>query len=119
MLVQEGIYLFKFWLNVGRAEQLRRFLRREASPLKQWKLSRIDVQGLEKWDDYTVAIGETLGFSHTVDAPWTVIRSDDKRRARIEALRHVLARVDYAGKDAAAVGDADARICGGPEIWDG
>ena len=119
MLVQEGIYLFKFWLNVGRAEQLRRFLSRERSPLKQWKLSHIDVEGLKKWDAYSTAIGETLGFSHTVDAPWTVIRADDKRRARIETLRHVLGHVDYAGKDARAVGTADTLVCGGPEIWDG
>ncbi|WP_296764687.1 polyphosphate kinase 2 [Sediminimonas sp.] len=119
MLVQEGIHLFKFWLNVSRAEQLRRFLERERSPLKQWKLSWIDVEGLKKWDAYTTAIGETLTFSHTVDAPWTVIRSDDKRRARIEALRHVLSHIDYAGKDPEAVGTADSRVCGGPEIWDG
>jgi polyphosphate kinase 2 len=119
MLVEEGIRLFKFWLNVGRAEQLRRFLRRESDPLKQWKLSRIDVEGLRKWDAYTAAIGETLTFSHTVDAPWTVIRSDDKRRARVEALRHVLGHVDYARKSAEALGRPDAAVCAGPEIWDG
>jgi len=119
MLVDEGIRLFKFWLNVGRAEQLRRFLRRERDPLKQWKLSRIDVEGLYKWDGYTAAIGETLTFSHTADAPWTVIRSDDKRRARLEALRHVLDGIDYARKSPAALGRPDHRVCAGPEIWDG
>jgi len=118
MIVDEGIHLFKFWLNVGRAEQLRRFLKRESDPLKQWKLSWIDVEGLKKWDDYTAAIGETLTFSHTVDAPWTVIRSDDKRRARLEAIRHVLRSIEYSRKTPKAVGKPDPAICAGPEIWD-
>ncbi len=119
MLVSDGITLVKFWLNVGRAEQLRRFLIREADPLKQWKLSRIDVDGLKKWDAYTAAIGETLERTHTEVAPWTVIRSDDKRRARLEAIRHVLSRLDYAGKDHKALGQPDTKICGGPDIWSG
>ena len=117
MLVDEGIHLFKLWLNVGRAEQLRRFLAREASPLKQWKLSWIDVEGLKKWDDYTEAISETFERSHTGHAPWTVIRSDDKRRARLAGIRTALAAIDYDGKDAKAVGQIDAAICGGPDIW--
>ena len=119
MLVDEGILLFKFWLNVGRGEQLRRFLDREASPLKQWKLSRIDVEGLAKWDDYSAAISETLQRSHTPHAPWTVVRSDDKRRARLETLRHLLLNVDYANKDIRALGTPDSAVCGGPDIWDG
>lgn len=119
MLVNDGITLVKFWLNVGRAEQLRRFLKRESDPLKQWKLSWIDVEGLKKWDEYTQAIGETLERTHTEVAPWTIIRSDDKRRARLEAIRHLLGRVDYARKDPQAVGKPDAKICGGPEIWSG
>ncbi len=118
MLADEGIHLFKFWLNVGRAEQLRRFLKREGDPLKQWKLSRIDVEGLHRWDAYTAAIGETLDRSHSAHAPWTVIRSDDKRRARTEAIRHVLRHIDYAGKDAGAIGRPDEQVCGGPDIWD-
>ena len=118
MLVDEGIYLFKFWLNVGRAEQLRRFLKREDSPLKQWKLSRIDVEGLKKWDDYSAAISETLERSHTDHAPWTIIRSDDKRRARVEAIRHVLRNIDYTRKDKKSVGKPDKEVCGGPDIWD-
>ncbi|GAW33886.1 polyphosphate kinase 2 [Roseovarius sp. A-2] len=119
MLVDEGIHLFKFWLNVGRAEQLRRFLKREQSPLKQWKLSRIDVEGLRKWDAYSAAIEETLARSHSSHAPWTVIRSDDKRRARLAAIRQVLSSLDYARKDPRAVGTCDAGIAGGPEIWNG
>src|SRR6056297_278118 len=116
MLVDEGIYVFKFWLNVGRAEQLRRFLKREGDPLKQWKLSRIDVEGLRKWADYTHAIGETLFRSHSDPAPWTVIRSDDKRRARVEAIRRVLSAIDYDRKDEKAIGAQDQAVCGGPEI---
>ncbi len=119
MLVNDGIVLVKFWLNVGRAEQLRRFLKREGDLLKQWKLSRIDVEGLKMWDAYTTAIGETLERTHTETAPWTIIRSDDKRRARLEAIRHVLSRLDYPQKDAKALGKADPEICGGPEIWSG
>jgi len=117
MLVDEGIYLFKFWLNVGRAEQLRRFRDREQSPLKHWKLSWIDVEGLKKWDAYSSAIGETLERSHTDHAPWTVIRSDDKRRARLAAIRSVLSKIDYAHKDTKALGEIDTAICGGPDIW--
>lgn len=119
MLTEAGIHLFKFWLNVGRAEQLRRFLGRERDPLKQWKLSRIDVEGLRKWEEYSAAISETLERTHTGHAPWTVIRSDDKRRARIAALRHVLSHMSYARKDMAAIGKPDPCICAGPEIWDG
>ena len=119
MLVDEGIILVKFWLNVGRAEQLRRFLSRESDPLKQWKLSWIDVEGLKKWDDYTAAIAETLDRSDSAAAPWTVIRSDDKRRARLAAIRHVLGRIDYARKDTSAIGTQDSKICGGADVWNG
>ncbi|MFZ5751308.1 MAG: polyphosphate kinase 2 [Pseudomonadota bacterium] len=119
MLVDEGIILVKLWLSVGRAEQLRRFLARERDPLKQWKLSWIDVEGLKKWDDYTQAIAETLAASHSDTAPWTVIRSDDKARARIAAIQTVLGRIDYAGKDARAIGTPDPLICGGPDLLDG
>ena len=118
MLVDDGIHLFKFWLNVGRGEQLRRMLARESDPLKQWKLSMIDVKGLAKWDEYSTAISETLTRSHSVAAPWTIIRSDDKRRARLNAIRTVLHEFDYARKNEKAIGALDAQICGGPDIWD-
>ncbi len=117
MIVSEGITFVKIWLNVGRAEQLRRFLARETDPLKQWKLSRIDVDGLAKWDDYSAAIRETLDRSHSPAAPWTVIRSDDKYRARLAAIRAVLSRGDYPGKSDLAL--PDPRIAGGPDIWHG
>ncbi|MFP7570672.1 polyphosphate kinase 2 [Marivita sp. S2033] len=118
MLVDDGIRLFKIWLNVGRAEQLRRFLARERDPLKQWKLSWIDVEGLKRWDAYSAAIEETFERTHTSHAPWTVIRSDDKRRARINAIRSVLTQLDYSRKAPKAVGTIDDSICGGPDIWD-
>lgn len=118
MLVNDGIQLFKLWLNVGRAEQLRRFLDREGDPLKQWKLSWIDVEGLKKWDAYSTAIQETLERSDSAEAPWTVVRSDDKRRARINAIRSVLTHLDYAGKDSKKLGELDPKIAGGPALWD-
>ena len=118
MIVDEGIHLFKLWLNVGRAEQLQRFLDREADPLKHWKLSKIDVDGLPRWDAYSQAIAETLHRSHSDTAPWTVIRSDDKKRARLQAIRHVLSAIPYADKDEKALSPRDPSICGGPGIWD-
>jgi polyphosphate kinase 2 len=118
MLVDEGIHLTKLWLNVGRAEQLRRFLKRESDPLKQWKLSSIDVEGLSRWDAYSEAIAETLTVGHSAHAPWHVVRSDDKRRARIAGIRAVLSRIDYAGKTPKIACAPDPKICGGPEIWD-
>ena len=117
MITSDGVHLFKFWLNVGREEQLRRFLGRESDPLKQWKLSWIDVEGLKKWDEYSAAIAETLERSHSDVAPWTIIRSDDKRRARLNAIRTVLHALDYTNKDPKAIGDIDTAICGGPDIW--
>ncbi len=117
MLVDEGIVLVKLWLNVGRAEQLRRMLAREKDPLKQWKLSPIDVDGLAKWDAYSAAIKETLTRGHGKAAPWTVIRSDDKKRARIAAVQTVLHAVDFAGKDVKKIGAIDPLICGGPQLW--
>ncbi|WP_299725553.1 polyphosphate kinase 2 [uncultured Tateyamaria sp.] len=118
MLVNDGIHVFKFWLNVCRAEQLRRIMARERDPLKQWKLSWIDVEGLQKWDAYTDAIRETLTLTHSEHAPWTIVRSDDKKRARLNAIRTVLHGLDYTNKDAQAIGKIEKDICGGPDIWD-
>lgn len=114
MITNDGIRLFKIWLNVGQATQLKRFLDRENDPLKQWKLSWIDVKGLSKWDAYTHAINETLTRTHADFAPWTVVRSDDKKRARVNAIRSVLQHLDYPGKD---IGEIDNKIAGGPDIW--
>jgi polyphosphate kinase len=116
MIFDEGIILVKLWLDVGRAEQLKRFMDRESDPLKQWKLSQIDIDGLAKWDEYTAAIDETLKRSHFKHAPWTVILSDDKMRARIAAIQSILGAVDFVGKDAKAIGKIDTKICGAPKL---
>ncbi|MGB0799849.1 MAG: polyphosphate kinase 2, partial [Planktomarina sp.] len=118
MLADDGIALHKIWLNVGRATQLQRFMARENDPLKQWKLSWIDVEGLNRWDSYTDAISQTLTTTNTDVCPWTVIRSDDKRRARLNAIRSVLKKFEYAGRDDAALGDIDPRVAGDIGIWD-
>ncbi|AXI46815.1 polyphosphate kinase 2 [Sulfitobacter sp. SK012] len=118
MLVEDGVHVFKFWLNVCQPEQLRRMLARESDPLKQWKLSSIDVQGLSKWQAYTNAIQETLERTHTDIAPWTVVRSDDKRRARLNTIRTVLHTFDYDLKNVRAIGEVETQICGGPDVWD-
>lgn len=114
MLVEEGIIFRKIWLEVGQAEQLKRFLAREQDPLKQWKLSSIDIDGLKKWDAYCTAIDETMERSNFGFAPWTVILSDDKKRARIAAVQTILGSVDYKGRDLAVIGTPDPAICGGP-----
>ncbi len=116
MIVDEGITLIKLWLEVGQAEQLKRFLDREQDPLKQWKLSSIDIDGLSKWDAYSAAIAETMQISDFKDAPWTVILSDDKLRTRIAAIQTLLHAMDYKGKDAGAIGQIDAKICGGVKL---
>lgn len=116
LLVDDGIIFLKIWLEVGQAEQLKRFLAREQDPLKQWKLSPIDIDGLGKWDDYCAAIDETMTRSHFSFAPWTVILSDDKKRARIAAVQTILRAIDYNGRDMAVIGTPDPAICGGPDL---
>ena len=116
MITDEGIIMVKLWLEVDRAEQLKRFLDREGDPMKQWKLSQIDIDGLAKWKDYSAAIAETMQRSHYSYAPWTVILSDDKLRARIAAIQTVLNAMDYPGKDPGLIGAVDAKICGGPSL---
>ena len=117
LLVADGIVLVKIWLNVSRAEQLRRLLARESDPMRHWKLSRIDIDGLGKWDSYTHAIAETFDRSHTDHAPWTVIRAEDKYRARLAVLQTILGALPYAFKDAKALGQVDDKICGTPDLW--
>jgi polyphosphate kinase len=112
MLARDGITLIKFWFSVSRAEQLRRFAKRQFDPVKQWKLSSVDVASLGKWDDYTAAKESMFFFTDLPDAPWTVVRSNDKRRARLEAMRYVLSAFQYHGKDAELVGKPDPLIVG-------
>ncbi|NAZ36818.1 polyphosphate kinase 2 [Rubellimicrobium sp. CFH 75288] len=116
MLVEDGILLFKVWINVGRATQLERMLARERDPLKQWKLSWIDVEGLRRWGSYSAAITETLERTDHAAARWIVLRGDDKRRARLNLIRAVLGPIPYARKDPAAIGALDPLIAGGPEL---
>jgi polyphosphate kinase 2 len=111
-LVRSGVHLFKFWFSVSRAEQRRRFKEREAHPLKQWKLSPIDMASLDKWNDYTRAKEQMFLHCDTADAPWTVIKSDCKKRARLNAMRYVLLRLPYARKDAKAIGSIDTLLVG-------
>ena len=119
MIVDEGTTLIKFWLEVDRAEQLKRFLDREKDPLKQWKLSQIDIDGLPKWQDFSAAIDETMAQTDFPHAPWTMILSADKLRARIAAIQTVLQAVDFKGKDAQAIGPVDRLICGAPGLRSG
>lgn len=112
MLTRSGIRLYKFWFSVSREEQLRRFNSRRSDPLKHWKLSPIDLQSLDKWPDYTEAKEAMFFHTDTADAPWVVIKSDDKKRARINCMRYFLSTLPYPGKDESVVGQADPRIVG-------
>jgi polyphosphate kinase len=112
MLVNSGIILFKYWFSVTQQEQLRRFHSRKFDPLKQWKLSPIDIQSLSKWNDYTEAKQNMFFHTDTGDAPWTVIKSDDKKRARINCIRHFLHNLDYPNKDELVVYEPDESIIG-------
>ena len=117
MLARDGIRLFKFYLEIGREMQLMRFHERRHDPLKQWKISDIDLAAMARFDDYSAAKEEMFRFTHTSIAPWTVILANDQRRARLEAIRAVLHAIDYKDKDAKAVGKPDANIVGaGPKF---
>lgn len=110
MLVRSGIRLYKYWFSVTQDEQKRRFESRETDPLKQWKLSPIDKASLSKWDDYTEAKEAMFFYTDTADAPWTVIKSNDKKRARLNCMRHFLSTLDYPGKDPKIAQPADPLI---------
>ena len=112
MLARDGIILIKFWFSVSRTEQLRRFVRRQLNPVKRWKLSPIDLASLDKWDDYTEAKESMFFYTDVADAPWTVVKSNDKKRARLEAMRYVLSQIDYEDKDESVVGLPDPLIVG-------
>ncbi|HSN64690.1 MAG: polyphosphate kinase 2 [Azonexus sp.] len=112
MLVRNGTHVIKFWFSVSREEQRRRFGERKVHPLKQWKLSPIDVASLDKWDDYTKAKEAMFFHTDTADAPWTVIKSNCKKRARLNALRYILHKLPYTNKDTARIGNLDPLIVG-------
>jgi polyphosphate kinase len=111
-LVRSGVHLIKFWFSVSREEQRRRFKERKAHPLKQWKLSPIDMASLDKWEDYTKAKEGMFFETDTADAPWTVIKSDCKKRARLNAMRYVLQKLPYSNKEAKNIGSLDSLIVG-------
>ncbi|MEH6443955.1 MAG: polyphosphate kinase 2 [Oceanospirillaceae bacterium] len=112
MLANDGIKIFKYWFSASRIEQFRRFKSRQNDPLKQWKLSPVDMASLAKWDDYTAAKEAMMFHTDTKDSPWTVVRSDDKKRARINCMRHFLSELDYPDKNHDAVYPADPLIIG-------
>ena len=112
MLVRSGIRLYKYWFSVSRDEQMRRFNSRRSDPLKHWKLSPIDIQSLDKWDAYTEAKEAMFFHTDTADAPWVVVKSDDKKRARINCMRHFLSTLPYPGKDPAVACAPDPLIVG-------
>jgi len=111
-LVKSGIHLTKFWFSVSRKEQRRRFKERETHPLKHWKLSPIDMASLDKWDEYTKAKEAMFFHTDTADAPWTVIKSDCKKRARLNAMRYLLHKLPYANKDIEQIGVLDPLLVG-------
>ena len=112
MFVRSGIVLFKYWFSVSQEEQRRRFEARENDALKQWKLSPVDRQSLDKWEAYTEAKEAMFFYTDTADAPWTIIKSDDKKRARLNCMQHFLSSLPYADKDEGVVGHPDPLIVG-------
>jgi polyphosphate kinase len=112
MLVRSGIRLIKLWFSVSRSEQRTRFLIRQVDPVRQWKLSPTDLASLDKWDEYTEAKEAMFFYTDTADAPWTVIKSNDKKRGRVESMRYVLNLFNYSNKDPEVVGSPDPLIVG-------
>ncbi len=112
MFVRSGVILFKYWFSVSRDEQRRRFESRENDALKQWKLSPVDRQSLGKWEAYTEAKEAMFFYTDTADAPWTIVKSDDKKRARLNCMRHFLSSLPYADRDPGVIGEPDPLIVG-------
>ena len=112
MLVNSGVHIIKFWFSVSQREQLNRFAARETDPVRRWKLSPTDLASLDAWDDYTNAKEAMFFSTHTADASWAVVKSNDKKRARLEAIRHVLHTLPYPDKDERIVHRPDPQICG-------
>ncbi|MFY9211189.1 MAG: polyphosphate kinase 2 [Aestuariivita sp.] len=112
MLTRSGIRLYKYWFSVSQAEQKRRFAARATDPLKQWKLSPVDKASLDKWEDYTEAKEAMFFYTDTADAPWTVVKSNDKKRARLNCMRHFLSTLEYPDKNIELIGAPDPLIVG-------
>ena len=116
MLIHSGLYLTKFWFSVTQSEQRTRFIIRRIDPVRQWKLSPMDIESLDKWEDYTEAKEAMFHYTDTAWAPWTVVKSNDKKRARLEAIKHVLMKFDYDGKDTSVIGEPDKLLIGPPSV---
>jgi polyphosphate kinase 2 len=116
MLVSSGLHLIKFWFSVTRSEQSTRFIIRRIDPVRQWKLSPMDIESLDKWDAYTEAKEAMFHFTDTAEAPWTVVRSNDKKRARLEAIKHVLALFNYEGRNDEVIGKPDRALIGSAAV---
>ena len=117
MIRQDGIHFFKFWLDIGQETQLERFHDRRHSALKSWKFSPIDIAGVTKWDDYTRARDRMVERTHSKDAPWIVVRANDKRRARLAVIQRILLSLPYEGRDESVIGKEDRKIIGeGPAL---
>ncbi|HEV7625032.1 MAG TPA: polyphosphate kinase 2, partial [Streptomyces sp.] len=116
MLVRSGLDLTKFWFSVTPAEQRTRFIIRRIDPVRQWKLSPMDIESLDKWEGYTEAKEAMFHYTDTEWAPWTVVKSNDKKRARLEAIKHVLLKFDYEGKDPEVIGAPDKALIGPPSV---
>jgi len=117
LLIEQGIVLIKYWLEIGREMQLQRFHERRHNPLRIWKLSAIDYAALTRWDAYTAARDDVLDATHTPTTPWVVVKSNDKKRARLAILRHLLGQFAYDGKEEEQIGQADRQILGlGPAL---
>jgi polyphosphate kinase 2 len=112
MLINSGLHLTKFWFSVTPAEQRTRFAIRRIDPVRQWKLSPMDIESLDKWEGYTEAKEAMFHYTDTGHAPWTVVRSNDKKRARLEAIKHILLKFDYEGKNADVIGELDKNLIG-------
>jgi polyphosphate kinase len=116
MLVRSGLHLTKFWFSVTPGEQRTRFIIRRIDPVRQWKLSPMDIESLDKWDAYTEAKEAMFHYTNSEHAPWTVVKSNDKKRARLEAIKHVLLKFDYDGKNRDAIGEPDKALIGPPSV---
>jgi len=116
MLIRSGLHLTKFWFSVTPAEQRTRFIIRRIDPVRQWKLSPMDIESLDKWEGYTEAKEAMFHYTDTEFSPWTVVKSNDKKRARLEAIKHVLLKFDYDGKDPEVIGEPDKALIGPPAV---
>jgi polyphosphate kinase 2 (PPK2 family) len=112
MFTSGGIRLFKFWLEIGREMQLKRFHERRYDPLKVWKISPVDIAAIGRWQEFSEARDRMIAATHTKHAPWIVVKANDKRRAHLALIRHVLLNIDYPGRDLDAIGKADKKVLG-------